>query len=441
MLKMAFLDKINLFTAITPDRFWYSSEGAVWYSIQFVTDIAVDYYIIIDDLVDYIWDTDTSTIYFISKTYNRLFYSNNVSELITQFDPILEYHSLPDTYENCIFSRVAYSNELGFVITTDKPADSRIDFIRSSDGIQWSTGLSTNIAHTNLVMGWNAYIRCFIGLSDLGAGSTRTRALLLSSDGYQWYIYPFSTDFYQMDFNQLKIGLVSDEKTLFADLKLYLSTNKIRTQSITQNGQLWIYNREATYSPDTYEYVNDIYNILNYQGDVLTLDRPIQTFIPYNLYTEILGDTIDNFNGINTPFYQNQSRCYTITLQDLVLPNQILQSYIGNQISFYPYIYIVIQNEKTDRHSIYTMMTNHPKMARATFKISVSQFASDPSRLPFIRLFSPITVRANFNVEAPIRFSIYLPDGELFQMVEQDTLPPDAPNPLLQVSATFKFNV
>lgn len=440
MLKMIFLDKINLFTAITSDRFWLSSEGNVWYYVELLTDTDLGI-TSIRDFVDYVWDTNTSTLYFISKTYNRLFYTNNVPQIITLNDFKPDYYSLPLIYENSIFSKIAYSDELGFVITTEKPSTSTIDFIRSTDAIQWSTGLSTNVAHTNISMIWNSFFRCFIGISDLGNPENMTRVLILSTDSYQWYIYTLSNEFYGMDLNQYKIGLTSDDTTIFADLSLFLSTNTLRTRRITQNGQVWIYNRETTYIPDTYNYINDIYNILNYQGDVLTLDRSIQISLPYSIYIEILGDTVDNFNGMNMPFHMNQSRCYSITLQDLVLPNRTLQTYIGNQISFYPYIYIMIQNEKTDRHSIYAMMTNHPKMTRATFKISVSQFSSDPGKLPFIRLFSPVSVRAHFNVEAPIRFSIYLPDGNLFQMVEQDTLPPDAPNPLLQVSATFRFNI
>lgn len=429
-LKIEYINQLNLFISIDSDYLWYSYEGNVWHFIQLFGILQNSDEIRLTNITDFTWVSETHTLYIITKSTNYLYYSDDLRKLIADNNNTkMNIHIVPYI---CTFSKITHSTEIGFIITTETMS---LDFLYSLTGTKWEIALNTNKLHRNIAIVWNSYFRCFIGLSDLND----IRNLLTSTDGFQWYTYKLDEDFYQFDFNNDMISMVSDSQVLFSMLQLTIDTETIRTNSNTKNAQLWIYNRRTVYDTNSYRYINDIYNSINYEENNLEMDRPIRFSLPYYVYTEILGDIKNTFNGMNAPFHINQSRCYMVSLNELIVPNRVLETYIGNQISFYPYIYVKIQNERTDCHSEHTMITNHPKMTSATFKLSVAQFTNDPSKLPFILLFSSIGVKGVFNLEAPIRFSIYLPNGELFSLVEKDTRPPEAPNPLLQVSASFKF--
>jgi hypothetical protein len=374
---------------------------------------------------------------------------------------VVDYYSLnvDSTYR---FAKIAWSPTAGFVITTTKQNTQQIDFLKSPDGINWTVSLQTNTMHTNYFMEWNSYFKAFIGLSIIDGNPN----IVFSTNAENWYFYEMDTIYDSLSSSSDILGFISTNEinVWFAKFLVQLQSKTIVLNTKLSNGQIWIYNKQNTYDENLYVYFNNVYNIIdsNYKESsifkidkldgvyttentqtnsyIYFLDRAINTRIPYNLYFEVLGSTIDNFNGLNEPFKRDQDKCYQITLQELIVPNKKIKTYIGNQISFYPYIYVVLKNEKTNVYSAYSMITNNNKMNQATFKISVSQFTSDPSRLPFIRLMSPATINSVFNLHKPFRFTIYLPNGEVFDLTESDNIFPDQSNPLLQVSATFRFN-
>lgn len=177
----------------------------------------------------------------------------------------------------------------------------------------------------------------------------------------------------------------------------------------------------------------------DYTTEELILNKSYTISIPSREYIEILSDIEDCFNGLNYPYNYNSEKCYNISLRDIILPNKVLSSYLGNQISFYPYIYLTLFNDGSNVSSIYSFMTNNPNATTCTFKIPVSQFTNDPSSLPYIRLSSGMTIKSKFNLKKSFKFTVYLPNGDIFTTVEQDNITPDFPNPLLQISATIQF--
>lgn len=335
-------------------------------------------------------------------------------------------------------SDIAYSSILNMLIVTTNKVDPNVyDFVYTKNLSEWDISYRTSAIHINYRIVWNSYFSAFFALSSIQSISN----ILFSMDGLHWIssIVNNSVDF---DIFREQIGFITpntQQNVYFLDFKPYITTNKVGIQDHTLiNSFLWIYNNEYDYDT-TYQSYNNIYQITDYDSGHIILDKPITVQLPFRVYFEILSDIQDCFNGINYPFNYNHDKCYNISIQDIILPNKVLSTYLGNQISFYPYIYIKITNEGANVSSLYSFMTNNPNATTVTFKIPVSQFTNDPSALPFIRLSSAMTIKAKFNLRFPFRFTVYLPNGDIFHTMEEDNITPDFPNPLLQISATIRI--
>lgn len=156
---------------------------------------------------------------------------------------------------------------------------------------------------------------------------------------------------------------------------------------------------------------------------------------------EIEAYTRDNW----TPFNYNgslvssqQSICYEVELLNLILPNSTLVS--GGRAIYYPYLYVRLESVSSasagNRGTIYS---NNPNSDRMEFRAVVDDNVQ-PANSPFIKIDSDGMVQTmKFKPTDNFRFGVYLPNGTLFQTVDQDWYSPTLPNPLVQISALFSL--
>jgi hypothetical protein len=72
------------------------------------------------------------------------------------------------------------------------------------------------------------------------------------------------------------------------------------------------------------------------------------------------------------------------------------------------------------------------------FRVAVED-VQNPDRSPFIRIGSSMSQTVKFKPNDNLHFCVHLPNGELFKTLEQDTIGPNEPNDLLQISAMFSI--
>ena len=153
-------------------------------------------------------------------------------------------------------------------------------------------------------------------------------------------------------------------------------------------------------------------------------------------FINIVSSINDNF----TPLIYNGSRvsqndlvAYEISLVSLTLPNKILVT--GSSIAYYPYVYVelsVVNNLSTN--AIYS---NNPKSTNALFLVPIRSIR-DLNSAAFIRLGGGSMVQTvKFKPNDWLQFSVYLPDGTLFEPVMSDYYSPSSPNPYIQIDAVF----
>ena len=174
---------------------------------------------------------------------------------------------------------------------------------------------------------------------------------------------------------------------------------------------------------------------------ISTLDCSIGTLAPLTGTYEILNFTKDNANPFvytGSMVSQQEMVCYEIKLVNLVLPNITLVT--GGRIAFYPYVYIELQNISSssagNKHVIYS---NNPNATRMLFRAAISDI-SNPLLSPFIKIDADGMVQTvKFKPNDNFKFAVYLPNGTPFQTVLQDSVSPEEPNILVQISALFEL--
>lgn len=182
------------------------------------------------------------------------------------------------------------------------------------------------------------------------------------------------------------------------------------------------------------------------------LDETLQSNSDYNYWyspTKAIGmNTInitsftnDNFNPLSyngSMLSIYQTVCYSISLLSITLPNVPLKT--GSRIAFYPYVYVEFANATTPNGaSSQIIYSNNPNSNRALFIAPVTQLLQ-PEANTFITLSGgSMTQTIKFKPNDNLRFSVYLPDGTLFQTLDIDTLPPYSHQPDLQIDAVFSI--
>lgn len=151
---------------------------------------------------------------------------------------------------------------------------------------------------------------------------------------------------------------------------------------------------------------------------------------------DILQFTEDYFSPMiysGTPGF-NQPVCYSIELLYVTVPNQVLTSGYGGSLNYYPYLLLDLYNEG-NMHSEQTIYSNNPNSRLALFKIPLGLNLKSET---FFTLKDTRMISTNkFKPDQALHFKLYLPSGEPIIFATPDNAPPLAPNPLLQVSATF----
>lgn len=136
----------------------------------------------------------------------------------------------------------------------------------------------------------------------------------------------------------------------------------------------------------------------------------------------------------------NQMVCYALTVNTLILPNQILNLPFGALTSSYPYVLLEITNETASSgHNKSVIYSNNPNTVNATFICSISDVNS-PIITKFININSDKSSQViKFKPNDNLKFRITMPDGRTFETEQKDYLPPVRPNPLLQITCLIEI--
>ena len=156
---------------------------------------------------------------------------------------------------------------------------------------------------------------------------------------------------------------------------------------------------------------------------------------------EILPFTRDTFNPFTytgSTVSQQELVCYKVSLLNVILPNVILKTGVGNRIAFYPYVWVELSNVSAagagNKHLIYS---NSPYSTKATFMAAVDDVAN-PTITQFVKIDGDgMQQTMKFKPNDNLYFCVRLPNGELFETLIPDTEAPWFPNSNLQVSVCF----
>lgn len=187
---------------------------------------------------------------------------------------------------------------------------------------------------------------------------------------------------------------------------------------------------------------NQICDITSYAGSptfVATLNCVLPVApLAGNTY-EILNFSNDGFVPLNySGTHTTQEVCYELQLVNLTVPNVGVKT--GGILTSYPYLYVDFQNYTTSSGgSTNVIYSNNPNATRRLFRIPVSDH-TPPSINSFLKLdkcyMAQIVRITPYN---SFKFGLFLPDGRPLEFDINDTTPPTAPNPALQVSALFSL--
>lgn len=218
--------------------------------------------------------------------------------------------------------------------------------------------------------------------------------------------------------------------------------NFLRVQAGTVAGNEYSYTIYPTAASGVAP-VGQIRRIVSYNGTtkVATL-YPALTAAPANdMNFEILLFSQDNVNPFvytGSMVSQQEMVCYEIELMNLVLPNRTLTVGRGGRIAFYPYVYVELSNVSGAGAGILnSIYSNNPNATRMTFRAAIDDI-QNPLISPFIKIDGDGMVQTlKFKPNDNLRFSVRLPDGEIFKTDLPETFSPGAPNPFVQISALF----
>ena len=158
---------------------------------------------------------------------------------------------------------------------------------------------------------------------------------------------------------------------------------------------------------------------------------------------EVEGFSYDNWNPftyIGSLVSSQEMVCYEVELINLTLPNRTMVSGRGGYSAFYPYFYVELQNVSApSSRSNNIIYSNNPHSTKMLFRALVNDTPT-PLISPFIKIDGDGMVHTvKFRPNDTFKFAVYHANGELFKTEDTDTYSPEAPNPLVQISACFSF--
>ncbi len=183
---------------------------------------------------------------------------------------------------------------------------------------------------------------------------------------------------------------------------------------------------------------NTYYRIVSYDSSTNTA-RVFPNFpeIPAdNTPFEILSVSYDNLNPFiytGSLLSQQELVCYEIELLSLILPTETLSVAEGGPITLYPYIYVELSNtcNSGNKNIIYS---NNPNSTRALFRVPLFDIQDNPV---FIKVGGGMLQTIKFKPNDTLLFSVWLPNGEIFNTILEDKLSPSEPDSRIQISAMF----
>ena len=158
---------------------------------------------------------------------------------------------------------------------------------------------------------------------------------------------------------------------------------------------------------------------------------------------ELLPFTEDNHNPFvytGSMVSQQEMVCYELELINLILPNKTLSVGLGSRIAFYPYVYVELSNVSGASAGIKnTIYSNNPNSTRMVFRAVIDD-VPNPVISSFVKVDGDGMVQTlKFKPNDNLKFSVRLPDGQIYQTLETESLAPLQPNPALQISAMFSI--
>ena len=189
--------------------------------------------------------------------------------------------------------------------------------------------------------------------------------------------------------------------------------------------------------------VNEVRMISSYEGGtkIATVSKPFSVVPDNESYTfEVLNFSYDQFSPLNyvgSVVSQQQYVCYEIELLHVILPNILLDSGVGGTIAYYPYVYVQFTNSNINQRNM--IISNNPNASKALFKAAVDD-VSDPTKASFVKIDGDGTCQTvKFKPNDNMKFSVFLPNGELFTTQSKDTESPTMVEPSVQISALFSI--
>lgn len=158
---------------------------------------------------------------------------------------------------------------------------------------------------------------------------------------------------------------------------------------------------------------------------------------------EILYFSYDNLNPFvytGSQISQQEMVCYEIELLNLSLPNKTLNVGVGSRIAFYPYVYVEIANVSGSSAGIKnTIYSNNPNSSRMVFRATIDD-VPNPVISSFVKIDGDGMVQTlKFKPNDNLRFSVRLPNGQIYETVDSENIGPSPPNPEIQISALFSI--
>jgi hypothetical protein len=206
------------------------------------------------------------------------------------------------------------------------------------------------------------------------------------------------------------------------------------TSSSTENYYKYMY----IYFPS----LSILKSILSYDGAtrVITINGTFGSTIPPNgTAYEILQFSRDNYNTLNftgSTVATQQAICYEMQLINLIIPNKLLYTANGGIPLNYPYLYVGLSPESSPIRGV--LWSNNPNAMTALFKVPIDDYNLIK---PFLILSSSnMAQTVKFKINDTLKFSVYLPNGELLQYTP-DTVSPLPPNPMLQISCVISIKM
>ena len=128
---------------------------------------------------------------------------------------------------------------------------------------------------------------------------------------------------------------------------------------------------------------------------------------------------------------QNEYVAYELSLVSLNMPNISLIT--GSSIAYYPYVYVEFSVKNNQAPNL--IYSNNPESNKAVFQVAIRDI-KDKNITPFVKMSGrSMTQTIKFKPNDCLVFSVFLPNGKLFETVANDFYCPSGTNPFVQIDA------